>query len=215
MATGKLKRILLPDGTPLTFFNQRCAGWDHLYEYDGNGSTLADAGCGIFALCHCAEYLTGRVQDPVRWGNFACAKGGRGDDGTDRPLLLHTLTVCGENVGLGFRYEEDGLRNDTDTLFDLLYAGRAVALCNLRPGHIVALPAARIVDGRKQLLAVDSYAESADPRVRDHVTEVVPGTEIGYDVRNAAGLTVGSAVSHGVYWVTADTPRDFNLLYRI
>ncbi|MBQ8953904.1 MAG: hypothetical protein IJ048_07280, partial [Clostridia bacterium] len=88
------------------------------------------------------------------------------------------------------------------------------ALCNLRPGHIVALLAAREQGGKRQLLAMDSVAESASEKVRDHVLAVVPGSEIAYPVRNAAGDTVGFAESYALFWVEADLPKDFNLLHR-
>ena len=116
---------------------------------------------------------------------------------------------------LGFRYEEDGLRNDLDTLYDLLLREECVSMCNLRVGHIVALVAAREQDGRKQVLAIDSYSESASEKVRDKVTEVLPGSEIVYEVKNDSGITVGQGVSYAAFWVDASLPRDFNLLYRI
>lgn len=71
----------------------------------------------------------------------------------------------GENVPLGFSYVGDGLRNDLDTLFQHIAVEHGVALCNLRVGHIVALVAAREVQGVKQLLAIDSYSESAAEKV--------------------------------------------------
>lgn len=211
--TGKSKSITVL-GRNVTFFNQRCRDWTHPYAYH-NTETLSSAGCGIFGLCHCAEWLTGVVQDPEHWADFSCANGGRGDDGTDRPALLHALQVTGEAAKLGFRYEEDGLRNDLDTLYDHLANGRGVSLCNLRVGHIVALVAAREVDGKRQLLAIDSYSESASDKVKQRVTEVIPGSEIEYLVKNDAGLAVGTGMSYAAFWVDAQTPRDFNLLHRI
>ena len=152
---------------------------------------------------------------PERWADFSCANGGRGDDGTDRPALLHALMETGMAERLGFRYEEDGLRNDLDTLFDLLLHEECVSMCNLRVGHIVALVAAREQDGRKQVLAIDSYSESASEKVRDKVTEVLPGSDIVYEVKNGSGVSVGQGVSYAAFWVDASLPRDFNLLYRI
>lgn len=198
----------------LTFFNQRCRDWTHPYAYQ-NDENLSSAGCGIFSLCHCAQWLTGNVQTPEKWADFSCANGGRGDDGTDRPALLHALMTAGMNGLLGFRYEEDGLRNDRETLYQHLLHHEGVAMCNLRVGHIVALVAAREKDGRRQVLAIDSYSESASEKVRDHVIEVIPGTEITYAVKNAQGLQVGESTAYGAFWVDADLPRDFNLLYRI
>ena len=114
----------------------------------------------------------------------------------------------------GFRYEDDGLLNDHELLWRHMAAGNA-ALCNLRVGHIVALLAAREKDGRRELLAMDSVAESASEKVRDRVREVVPGTEIRYPVRNRAGDVVGFAESYALFWVDADLPMDFTLLHRI
>ena len=202
-------------GRDIAFFNQRNRDWTHLYQYENNGSTLSNAGCGIFALCHLAQWLTGREENPEFWADFSCQNGGRGDDGTDRPALLHALQATGEAAKLGFHYEEDGLRNDLDTLYEFLRHERGVAMCNLRVGHIVALVAARELYGRKQLLAIDSVYESSDERVRDHVIEVVPGTEISCAVRNASGLIVGENTAYAAFWVDASLPRDFNLLHRL
>lgn len=202
-------------GRKIAFFNQRSRDWTHLYQYENNGSTLANAGCGIFSLCHLAQWLTGKEENPDFWADFSCQNGGRGDDGTDRPALLHALQVMGEAAKLGFRYEEDGLRNDLDTLYDFLRYERGVAMCNLRVGHIVSLVAARELYGRKQVLAIDSVCESSGEKVRDHVIEVVPGTEITCAVRNASGLCVGETTAYAAFWVDASLPRDFNLLHRL
>ena len=212
--TGKRTALTLLN-REIAFFNQRSRDWTHLYQWDNNGSTLSNAGCGIFSLCHCAQWLTGREENPEFWADFSCANGGRDDDGTNRPVLLHALQVTGEAAKLGFRYEEDGLRNDLDTLYEFLLNGKGVSMCNLRVGHIVTLVAAREVDGRKQLLAIDSYSESASEKVRDAVIEVVPGSEVTYAVRNEAGLVVGENTAYAAFWVDASLPRDFNLLHRL
>jgi len=49
--TGKSK-IITVEGVEITYFNQRCKDWTHPYEWQHNGSTLSNAGCGIFSLCH-------------------------------------------------------------------------------------------------------------------------------------------------------------------
>ena len=212
--TGKRKTFDLL-GRSIAFFNQRSRDWTHLYQWDNNGSTLSNAGCGIFSLCHCAQWLTGREENPEFWADFSCQNGGRGDDGTDRPALLHALQATGEATKLGFRYEEDGLRNDLDTLYDMLLHEQGVAMCNLRVGHIVTLVAAREQDSIRQVLAIDSYSESASEKVRDHVIEVIPGSKITYVVKNASGLPVGENMAYGAFWVDASLPRDFNLLHRL
>lgn len=214
MLTGK-SCVITVLGREITYFNQRCKDWTHLYDYERNGSTLCQAGCGVFSLCHCAEWLTGKPQDPEYWGDVSKRVGGRGDDGTDRPAMLHGLMQTGDAAQLGFRYEEDGLRNDLDTLYDFLLEERGVAMCNLRRGHIVTLVAAREAFGRKQVLAIDSVAESSDERVRDHVCEVVAGTEVTWPVRNSVGLPVGENMSYAAFWVDASLPVDFILLHRI
>lgn len=214
MLTGK-SCVIPVLGREITYFNQRCKDWTHLYDYEHNGSSLCVAGCGVFSLCHCAQWLTGQVQDPDYWADVSKQVGGRGDDGTDRPAMLHGLMVTGDAAKLGFRYEDDGLRNDLDTLYDFLLEEKGVAMCNLRVGHIVTLVAARYAFGRKQVLAIDSVAESSDARVLDKVCEVVPGTEIRWPVRNAQGLTVGENLSYGAFWVDASLPRDFILLHKV
>lgn len=202
-------------GRELAYFNQKSREWTHPYVYEDPTATLSSSGCGIFALCHAAQFLTGVEQAPEKWADFSMANGGRGDDGTDRPALLGALQTTGAAKELGFFYEFDGLRNDTDTLYDFLLNEQGVSLCNLRVGHIVALVAAREVDGVKQVLAIDSVAESASEKVRDHVAEIIPGTENTYPIRNKADMVVGTGTSFAAFWVTADTPKDFNLLHRL
>ena len=211
--TGKTKEMTCL-GRALRFCNQKSRDWTHPYEYDHNGSTLTDAGCGVFALAHAVEWMHGIRLDPDRVAEISVAVGGRGDDGTDRPAMLHGMMGCGFAAACGFRYEDDGLLNDHELLWRHMAAGNA-ALCNLRVGHIVALLAARERDGRRELLAMDSVAESASEKVRDHVRQVVPGSEIRYPVRNAAGDTVGFGESWALFWVDADLPKDFNLLHKI
>ena len=73
----------------------------------------------------------------------------------------------------------------------------------------------REVDGKRQLLAIDSYSESASEKVRDYVQEVLPDSQIDYLVKNANGLVVGENSCYAMFWVDAALPRDFNLLHRI
>lgn len=214
MSITSISKELKVLGRKLTFFNQRNRDWTHPYAYQ-NTENLSSAGCGIFSLCHCAQWLTGQVQTPEKWADFSCANGGRGDDGTDRPALLHALMATGMNTLLGFRYEEDGLRNDLDTLYQFLLNEEGVCMCNLRVGHIVSLVAAREKDGKRQVLAIDSYSESASEKVKDHVIEVIPGSEITYAVKNQSGLVVGESTAFAAFWVDASLPRDFNFLHRI
>ena len=79
----------------------------------------------------------------------------------------------------------------------------------------MALVAAREKDGLRQVLAIDSYSESASEKVRDRVTEVLPGSDIVYEVKNSNGVVVGQGVSYAAFWVDASLPRDFNLLHKL
>ena len=212
MLTGKTREMNCL-GRTMRFCNQKSLDWTHPYEYEHNGATLSSAGCGIFALVHAVEWMHGLRLDPDRVAEVSVAVGGRGDDGTDRPAMLHGMMETGFAARCGFRYEDDGLLNDAERLWQHMKAGNA-ALCNLRVGHIVALLDWRERDGRRQLLVMDSVAESAGEKVRDHVCEVVEGSEIAYPIRNAAGDTVGFGESYALFWVEADLPRDFNLLYK-
>ncbi len=201
-------------GRSITFFNQSSPDWTHPYAYEGHGN-LHTSGCGIFALSHGVQWLTGVEQDPCVLADFSCTHGGRGDDGTDRPALLQALEDTGYAARLGFRYNGDGLRNDLETLHEFLLKKRGVSLCNLRRGHIVVLVDARIRDSKIELLAIDSASESASERVRDHVCEIIEASGIVRDVVNADGLRVGETTSYAAYWVDGSTPMDFNLLYKI
>ena len=201
-------------GRTLRFCNQKSRDWTHPYEYEHNGSTLSNAGCGIFALVHAVEWMHGIRLDPDETAEVSVAVGGRGDDGTDRPAMLHGMMANGFAARCGFRYDDDGLLNDHEQLWRHMKAG-GTALCNLRVGHIVALLDWREQDGQRQLLVMDSVAESAGEKVRDHVRGLVPGTEITYPIRNAAGDTVGYGRSWAMFWVDADLPKDFNLLHKI
>ena len=210
--TGKTREITFA-GRTLRLCNQKSRDWTHLSEYDHNGSTLCDAGCGVFSLAHAVEWMHGVRLDPDAVADVAVAVGGRGDDGTDRPAMLQGMMENGFAARCGFRYEGDGLLNDTERLWRHMTSGGA-ALCNLRPGHIVALLAARERDGWRELLAMDSVAESASEKIRDHVRACEPGSEVIYPVRNTADETVGYAMSYALFWVDADLPKDFNLLYK-
>ena len=211
--TGTEKEIAY-EGRTLRFLNQRDKGWSYPYDHvTAPGATLSSAGCGIFALCHAVEWMHGIRHNPEKLSDFARQKGGRGDDGTDRPELLHALMVHGEAGKMGFRYEEDGLRNDLDTLWEHISKKKGVSLCNLRMGHIVALVDSRIMDGEKQYLAIDSYSESAAEKVRDHVREIVKQSEVIADVVNKDGVLTGQGIHYAMFWVPAGLPRDFNLLH--
>lgn len=211
--TGMTREITY-DGRTILFMNQRSREWSHPYAYIGGSETMSNAACGIFSIAHASQWMTGQSIDAVALADFACSCGGRGDDGTDRPVLLHQLQASGMAEKLGFRYEGNGHMNENSLLFDHIAAGNT-ALCNLRIGHIVALVKSRVADGEKQLLAIDSYSESASERVRDFVREIVPGSEIVTAVRNQANLTVGLNVTHAMFWIPASLPRDFNLLYKL
>ena len=214
LITGK-EGFVTFNGKTVRFLNQRSEDWTHPYEYPAEpGSNMKNAACGIFSVCFAAEKMTGKRIDAEELADFSCREGGRGDDGTDRPALLTALEECGRNKEYGYHYDGLGLQNDHDKLWNVLVNG-GCALCNLRPGHIVCLIDAREVNGEKQVLAIDSYSESADTRVRDQVREVVPESQVVSLIRNAGGLVTGYQISHGIFWVPLTLPRDFNLLYPI
>lgn len=212
--TGKCISVSY-QGRTYTLFNQRSREWTYPYEYQGNGSKLCNAGCGVFSTLHAAQYLGEKcVLTPEELADFSCKTGGRGDDGTDRPALLSALEQAGIARKMGFFYAGDGLRNDLDALHDALLRGNG-ALCNLRPGHIVALIGGRIVDGERQVLAADPYSESADERLRSVVRQCVAGSEIVSPVLAADGVVCGYLESYALYWTALKTVRDFNLLHRL
>ena len=212
--TGKTFSVALPDRT-LTLCNQDHPDWTEPYAYQVNGATLRTSGCGIFSIVHASQWMTGAFRDPAELVAFAMACGGRGDDGTDRPVLLRAMMQRGLAAAYGFSYGGEDLRNDLDALYAHLSAGRGCALCNLRPGHIVALCAARRADGIFQVLAMDSAVESALPAVRDAVCEVLPESRVVKPVYNKNGLLCGEESACAMYWARLDTVRDFNLLHAL
>ena len=147
--------------------------------------------------------------------DFSVQNAGRGDDGTDRPALLSAMMQKGLATQYGFSYQGDGLRNDLDTLRAHLLEHRGAALCNLRVGHIVSLLDAREADGEVQALALDSYSESMEEKIRPHVREIVPQSAVDTLVRNDAGLIVGQRRQYAMYWVDTAIVRDFNLLHAL
>ena len=213
IVTGKTKEVRF-EGRELLVMNQRCPEWTHSYAYQGNGENMHDAACGVFAIVHCVEWMTGQRWDPCQMVDYSMSHGGRGPDGTDRPTLLAVMQADGQAERMGFRYGYDRHLNDSDLLFEHIQSG-GTALCNLRSGHIVALVKSRVEKGERQLLAIDSYSESAHEKVRDSVREVIPGSEIVAAVRNEAGLETGYVENYSVFWVDAALPRDFNLLHKL
>ena len=202
------------EGVHYELCNQRCRDWTYPYGYLENDNTLSHAGCGIFSIVNASQWLTGGFHEPDNLAQFSMDHGGRGDDGTDRPVLLPAMQDTGLAREFGFSYHGDGLRNDLPVLYQHLLNGNA-ALCNLRPGHIVALLAAREKDGVQQVLAADPYSESMDSRVTEHVCEVISGSEIISDYRNKQGLTTGWQKTYALFWTELTIVRDFNLLYRL
>ena len=207
---------IILEGRDMLLYNQRCRDWTHYYDYlKPMKQTLSNAGCGIFSVCHAGQWLTGKVFNPDQLAEFSMDNGGRGDDGTDRPVLLAAMMAKGLAADYGFSYNNDGLRNDLNTLKTHLLNHQGCALCNLRVGHIVTLVDAREVDGEVQVLAIDSYSESADQRVAPHVREVIKDSKIVATVFNEANVAVGETHQYMAYWVSSDIVRDFNLLHKI
>lgn len=202
-------------GRRLRFLNQRCKEWTHPYEYIPNGGeTLSSSGCGIFSACFAAQVMSGKEIDPHALADFSCQNGGRGDDGTDRPKLLEALQKSGLAKEYGFEYRFDGLMNAPEQLWAVMQEG-GCCLCNLRVGHIVALIDKRVVNGERQVLAMDPYSESGDARVREHVREVVKGTEVTAPVYGKDRLITGYQLNYALFWVPLTLPRDVNYLHKI
>ena len=199
------------EGKRITIYNQRSPLWDHPYPWEGKGN-LHDSGCGIFAIAHLCQYLWDKRADPRALADFSVRYGGRGDDGTDRPKLLAAMKEKGLAREYGFSYHMDGLLNDPGALFRHVSRGGG-ALCNLRPGHIVCLIGAREKGGEKQVLSIDSYSESADPRVIGAVRECLKGSEMIFPLVNDAGALCGFQKSYSVYWAALSAVRDYNLLH--
>ena len=215
METGKCIRFTYR-GKTVTALNQRSRLWDHLYDYvTPQKATLSSAGCGVFSVCHCGQWLTGEEFSADDLADFSMANGGRGDDGTDRPALLAAMMEKGLARRFGFRYEMDGLRNDKDTLWAHLTGHHGVALCNLRVGHIVSLLDARVENSEKQVLVLDSYSETLDPRVSPIVREVIADSAIDSEEHNDHGAFLGTQRQYAMYWAACDTIRDFNLLHAL
>ncbi|MGI6238188.1 MAG: hypothetical protein ACOYI5_00990 [Christensenellales bacterium] len=201
------------EGREIRYFNQTSSDWTHPYEYQGDGSNLHKAGCGIFSMGFAIQWMNGIGVDIEELADFSCKCGGRGDDGTDRPALLGGMVRAGLDAKYRFRYDGDGLINDHAKLWEALSNG-GCALLNLRVGHIVAAVACREAGGEKQILVIDSACESADRRVRDMVREVAPDSAVAYRIRNKDGIELGMGISHGIYWAPLRYAMDFNLLYK-
>ena len=205
-------------GKKLRLLNQSCPEWTHPYPYfgvpDESDATLHSAGCGIFSVIHLIDWMTGEKASPEELADFSFNNGGRGDDGTDRPMLLKAMQEDGRLTKIGLRYDFDGLRNDHDSLWENMVNG-GCALCNLRVGHIVALVECREVDGERQLLVIDSARDSMHPSVRPEIRETVPGSEIYSEYVNHLGVRTGEDQHYAMFWVPIEQISDFNLLHKI
>ncbi|MBQ8082288.1 MAG: hypothetical protein IJ240_10390 [Clostridia bacterium] len=199
-------------GKCLRLYNQRCRDWSHDYGYLGSQATLSNAGCGIFSIANAVSWMSGMDIDVDVLAQFSIENGGRGDDGTDRPALLHAMSQFGLATAYGFSYHEDGLRNDLDVLFEHLNNG-GTGLGNLRVGHIVALLSARILGDERQILAADPYSESADERICNQVRECVRASAVVSAILNDQNQEVGFRETYALYWVPLSQVHDFNLLH--
>lgn len=215
--TGKTKMFNY-NGKELRLCNQSCPEWTHMYNYPGipreENDNLHDAGCGIFSMSHLIDWVTGEKNDVDELAQFSMDNGGRGDDGTDRPMLLKAMQEAGRLTAIGLRYDFDGLCNDHDALWQTMEEG-GCALTNLRVGHIVAVVDHRLKDGERQLLIIDSSRDSVHPSMRGDIREVVPGSEIYAQYINRNGVRTGGGEHYAMYWVPITRTSDFNLLHKI
>ena len=215
--TGK-EQMVAYRGRTLRLLNQSCPEWTHPYGYPYDpheaDDNLHDAGCGVFSVAHLIDWVTGRKVSVEELADFSMATGGRGDDGTDRPVLLAAMEAAGRLREIGLRYDGDGLLNDHEALWDALEAG-GYALTDLRVGHIVAIVDHRVKDGERQLLIMDSSRDSMHPAVRGDIREVVPGTQVYAKYVNRSGVCTGEGIHYAMYWVPLEKPFDFNILHKI
>lgn len=215
--TGKIK-LFKYNGKSLRLYNQSSTEWTHPYNYPSIPSEANDdlhtAGCGIFAVAHLIDYMSGSKIDVEALADFSMLKGGRGDDGTDRPVLLEAMEKCGRLAPYRLRYECDGNRNDSELLWKTLQENGA-ALCDLRVGHIVAVVDWRVVNGEKQVLIMDSSRDSIHRDVIKDVRECVAGTEIVCEYTAENGTHCGLDEHFAMFWVPYTKPYDFNLLHRV
>ena len=79
----------------------------------------------------------------------------------------------------------------------------------------MAFLAAREAEGTRQILVIDSFSESGDPRVKPRVTSLVSGTCTTFDLPAPEGGSTLRREGHAAYWVKADCARDYTLLHRI
>lgn len=211
-ATGRIAYMKY-DGRELRFLNQRSREWTHPYAHESERKgTLSSSGCGIFSICFAAEVMRGLRISPEELADFSVSVGGRGDDGTDRPALLSAMEDKGLTGKYGFYYAYDGLVNDQDQLWETLKSC-GCALCNLRVGHIVTLIDHRVVDGEKQVLAMDCHSESGDARIVDSVREVCEGSQVISPVMNSRGVICGYQLNYALFWVPLSLPMDCSLLH--
>lgn len=205
-------------GKTLRLCNQSCPEWTHMYNYPGipreEDDDLHRAGCGIFSMIHLIDWISGRKDDPDELAQFSMDNGGRGDDGTDRPMLLKAMQEAGRLEKLGLRYDGDGLLNDHEALWANLEAGGA-ALTNLHVGHIVAIVDHRMQDGERQILIMDSARDSMHPAVRNNIREIVPQARVCARYQNDHGVVTQEGYHYGMFWLPITQAQDFNLLHKI
>lgn len=215
--TGKWQMIEY-EGKTLRLCNQSCPEWTHMYNYPSIPREAEDdlhlAGCGIFSVIHLIDWLTGEKASPDELADFSMATGGRGDDGTDRPVLLKAMEEAGRLKKIGVHYAGDGLLNDHEALWANLKAG-GVALTNLRDGHIVAVVDCREVNAERQILIMDSARDSMHPQVRGNICEVIPQSKVCARYINRRGVETQEGYHYGMFWVTLEQAEDFNLLRKL
>ena len=215
--TGKFKMFEY-NGRNLRLLNQSCPEWTYPYAYpdipEEANCNLHTAGCGIFSMSHLIDWITGEKNDVEELAEFSVQNGGRGDDGTDRPMLLAAMQKDGRLTKIGLRYDGDGLVNDHEALWQLLEDG-GYAMTNLRVGHIVAVVDHREVEGERQVLVIDSSRDSMYVPVRRDICDVVIGSEIYAEYVNSRGVRCGEGQYYAMYWVPLTKCSDFNLLHKI
>ena len=63
---------MIYNGKAVTILNQRSRLWTHPYDYrTPQKATLSSAGCGVFSICHCGQWLTGKAFSPEELADFS------------------------------------------------------------------------------------------------------------------------------------------------
>lgn len=80
------------------------------YDYQGDGATLGDSGCGPSVMSMVLAKATGKNVSPVELARFARATGSRDDTGTNWNFIGNTARAAGLNVDQRFNPNAEYIR---------------------------------------------------------------------------------------------------------